>query len=257
MRCLKLTIAYDGTSYAGWQVQPGQTTIQSTLEAAWEKVTGERLRATASGRTDAGVHAVGQVVGISTDSELSCDRVLRALNGNTPFDIVVRSVEEAWDGFHAIRDAIGKRYRYVIQDGPLRDVFARRYAWHVVPRPLDVGAMQAAARLLLGEHDFASFEASGSDRATSVRNVYDLQLLRTNVDGFDRLVLEIEADGFLYNMVRNIVGTLVEVGRGARRPEWVGDVLRARDRRAAGPTAPPHGLFLLRVDYPPTKPGVA
>lgn len=257
MRFLKLTLAYDGTAYAGWQVQPGQPTIQTALEEALQKITGESIRAVASGRTDAGVHAIGQVVSLSTDSQIPAGELQRALNGNTPLDIVVLDVAEAPDGFHAIRDAVSKRYRYVIQDGPLRDVFARNYAWHVVPRPLDLAAMRTAARQLVGTHDFASFEASGSERATSVRTVSDLDLERCEANGFDRIVLEIQADGFLYNMVRNIVGTLVEVGRGAQPPEWVGQVLAAKDRKLAGPTAPPQGLFLLHVEYPDASGGQA
>lgn len=250
MRSLKLTVAYDGTAYAGWQVQLGQPTVQAAFEEAIRKITGESIRAVASGRTDAGVHAIGQVVSIATDTRMSAGELQRALNGNTPWDIVVRDIVEAPDGFHAIRDAISKRYRYVIQDGPLLDVFARNYAWHVVPRPLDLLAMRQAASHLLGRHDFSSFEASGSDRATSVRNVSDLTMERLEVNGFGRIVLEIQSNGFLYNMVRNIVGTLVEVGRGAQAPEWVAQVLAAKDRKLAGPTAPPQGLFLLRVDYP-------
>lgn len=247
-RFLKLTLAYDGTSYAGWQVQREEATLQVVLEKAIEEFTGETLRVVASGRTDAGVHALGQVVSLQTDNELPCDVWLRALNANLPRDVAVLEVAEAPQGFHAIRDATGKRYRYVIQDGPLRDVFLLRYAWFV-PVRLNDSAMQRAAQQLLGRHDFASFETSGSPRETTVRTVTDVILQRQAIGSAECLVLEIAADGFLYNMVRAIVGTLVEIGRGGQDPSWIDEVLAARNRKAAGQTAPPQGLFLVSVDY--------
>ncbi len=248
MRFLKLTIAYDGTDFAGWQVQPNERTVQQTLERAIASVTGEEVRATASGRTDAGVHAVGQVVSVALRSALPAETLCRALNANTPHDLVVMDVTEATEGFHAIRDATGKRYRYVIQDGRLKDLFSRAYAWHI-PQPLDDNAMREAAALLVGRHDFASFEAAGSERKTTVRHVTDLTVERTSENRFPRITIEIAADGFLYNMVRNIVGTLVEIGRGNQPVTWINDVLHAKDRKVAGPTAPPKGLFLVSVDY--------
>lgn len=248
MRFLKLTLAYDGTAFAGWQVQPNERTVQETLEQGIQKVTGEQLRAVASGRTDAGVHAFGQVVSVSVGSALPTDVLCRALNANTPNDLVVLSVAEAPEGFHAIRDAIHKRYRYIIQDGPIPDVFSRAYAWHV-PQTLDAEAMSQAAQSLVGTKDFKSFEAAGSERATSVRTVTDLQVVRSRDGDFGRITIEIAADGFLYNMVRNIVGTLVEVGRGKQPIQWPGEVLAAKDRKLAGATAPAQGLFLVNVDY--------
>lgn len=250
MRTLKLTVAYDGTDYAGWQFQIGKPTIQDAIENAIEKVTGRRDRVLASGRTDAGVHALGQVVRVRTDSRLPPDVFLRALNANLPHDIAVLDAVEASADFHPIADAHRKRYRYVIHDGPTRDVFARRYAWHYVYGRLDAEAMQRAAAALLGTHDFSSFESSGAERKTSVRTVSDLSVERGRAGGRENFItLEIEADGFLYNMVRAIVGTLVQVGRGVRPERWPGDVLRMCDRSAAGPTAPPEGLFLLNVEY--------
>jgi tRNA pseudouridine38-40 synthase len=250
IRWLKLTIAYDGTEFSGWQVQTDRRTVQAVLEQALTAITGESNRVVASGRTDAGVHALAQVVSVSTSSYLSCDVLVRALNANLPDDVAVLRVDEASVGFHAIRDAVRKRYRYVVRDEGVRDVFARRYYWHHA-QPLDVAAMQRAARALVGRHDFASFQSSGADRVTTVRTVYELSVERKRADYGDgsQIVIEVEADGFLYNMVRAIVGTLVEVGRGAESESWPAEVLAARDRRAGGPTAPPQGLFLVRVEY--------
>jgi len=248
MRTFRLTLSYDGTAYAGWQVQANARTIQAELEAALRQVTGEQIRAVASGRTDAGVHALGQVVSFSSQTHLSADVLRKALDANLPKDLVVREVREAPAGFHAIRDALRKRYRYVLQDGPIRDVFGRAYAW-CFPQRLDVQAMQAATAVLLGQHDFSSFEAAGSPRASSVRTIYELTGQRRAGDFLDRIVVEVEADGFLYNMVRNIVGSLVEVGRGRQEASWIEEVLAARNRKLAGMTAPPQGLFLVSVDY--------
>jgi tRNA pseudouridine38-40 synthase len=241
-----MTLSYDGTAYGGWQVQVNANTIQAEVERALQIVMGQPIRAVASGRTDAGVHAVGQIVSFAAETALADDVLRRALDANLPKDIVALEVREVPAGFHAIRDTVRKRYRYVIQDGPLRDVFVQRYAWYF-PHRLDVRAMSQAARLLVGRHDFSSFETAGSRRANSVRTIYDLAAHRQSGDHLERVVIEVEADGFLYNMVRNIVGTLVEVGRGKQPVGWVSDVLRARDRKVAGMTAPPQGLFLLRV----------
>ncbi len=250
MPTFRLTLAYDGTAYAGWQVQPGCQTVQGALEGAIEKVTGQLVRVLASGRTDAGVHALGQVVGARIDTELSTDVLQRALNAELPQDIAILAVEEVADGFHAIRDAVRKRYRYVIHDGPVRDVFERPYCWHYRGGRLDIEAMDRAAKALLGKHDFSSFETSGAERESSVRTITEIFGQRGRAgDPDDSLVVEVEADGFLYNMVRAIVGTLVEVGRGAQPESWPGDVLQATDRTVAGPTAPPQGLFLVCVDY--------
>ena len=249
MRKIKLTIAYDGTAYAGWQYQPGKPTVQQTLEEALYKVTGERIRVLASGRTDAGVHALGQVVGFSTRSRLPPETLHRAIDANLPPDVAVLHVAEASEDFHPIGSARRKRYRYVINDGPVRDVFGRRYAWFYGRGRLDVEAMRCAAAVLLGVHDFSSFETAGAPRASSVRTIFEIGVERGRAGQGDLIVIEVEADGFLYNMVRAIVGALVEIGRGKRPESWLADVLRAADRRVAGPTAPPQGLFLVRVDY--------
>jgi tRNA pseudouridine38-40 synthase len=247
MRTIKLTLAYDGTAYAGWQAQSNQPTLQVTLEQAIERVTGERMRVLASGRTDSGVHAIGQVVSFDTNTRLSDEVLLRALNATLPRDMSIVALHEAPSGFHARRDAKRKRYRYVLRDGQSPNVFERHYAWQLYER-LDEEAMKTAAAALRGQHDFASFESSGSPRSSTVRNVFALDIARDPIDR-DRLTIEVEADGFLYNMVRAIVGTLVEVGRGAQPIEWPAQVLAAADRSAGGPTAPAHGLFLLWVKY--------
>ena len=248
MRSFRLTLSYDGTAYVGWQVQNNGRTIQAELEAALLQVTGESIRAVASGRTDAGVHALGQVVSFHSGTRLSAEVLRKALDANLPRDIVVRQVRKAPAGFHAIRDALRKRYRYVVQDGPIRDVFSRTQAWYCAQR-LDVEAMRTAAQSLLGKHDFSSFEAAGSPRVSSVRTIYDLTIERRSGDFLERVIFEVEADGFLYNMVRNLVGSLVEVGRGRQEPSWIARVLAAQDRKLAGATAPPQGLFLVSVDY--------
>ncbi len=247
MRTFKLTLAYDGSNYFGWQFQPGHITLQETLERVLRQITGEEIRVAASGRTDAGVHALGQVVSFTSATHLAAEVLQRALNAELPDDMAVLEAREAPADFHANRCAVRKRYRYQIYDGPIRDVFDRRYVWHVTGR-LDELAMHRAAQALCGTHDFSSFETAGSERETSVRTVYELAVRRDPALA-ERISLEIEANGFLYNMVRAIVGTLVEVGRRKRDERWPAEVLAAQDRRAAGKTAPPQGLFLVRVDY--------
>jgi len=250
MRSLKLTIAYDGTDYFGWQVQPDRRTVQGVLEQAWGRVAGHPVRVVGSGRTDAGVHAFGQVASCQTDCPLDCDSLRRALNASLPRDVAVREVAEAPDNFHAIRDAVSKRYRYAIDDGPVPDVLARRYSWYF-PQRLDISTMHRAAQQLFGTHDFASFATSGSPRYSTVRTISEISVDRRseNERGGERVVIEMEANGFLYNMARAIVGTLVDVGRGSQSESWIYDVLAAQNRRMAGITAPPQGLFLVRVTY--------
>ncbi len=243
-RSLKLTVAYDGTAYAGWQVQPTEPTVQAAIETTWHEITREQLRVTAAGRTDAGVHALGQVVGLTTESMLSTTDLHRGLNAVLPEDVVVITVEEAPENFHATYDARRKTYRYQIHNGRTPDVFNRRYVWHY-PQPLDADKMHAAAQALLGKHDFASFESAGSLRPDSIRTLFAVHIQRVD----ERITIEVTGDGFLYKMVRAIVGTLVEVGKGTRDIAWPANVLAARDRRSAGQTAPPHGLFLDRVEY--------
>jgi tRNA pseudouridine38-40 synthase len=268
MPFLKLTLAYDGAEFSGWQAQPGQRTVQGELERAWREITGESVRLAVAGRTDAGVHAWGQVASVESASRLSPEALVLALNAKLPEDVAVRAVEAAGEGFHATRHAKRKLYRYLIVNDPRRPVFLRRFAWHV-PTPLDVAAMHNAAQRLLGRHDFASFQSAGSERESTVRTIYAASVscgagqggavgplppiercaggAETERDAL--IAIDVSGDGFLYNMVRAIAGTLVEVGRGRREPSWIDDVPAAARRSAAGQTAPAHGLALVQVDY--------
>ena len=248
MRHLKLTIAYDGKNYVGWQVQKNGVSVQQRLEEAWHKLTGEQRRITASGRTDSGVHASGQVCSIETDSDMNCYRLMRGVNAHLPDDIAVLTVHNAPTGFHAIADATEKTYQYKIQFGKVQNPLSRRTAWYC-PYHFDVEPMANAARNLVGEHDFASFQATGSDRESTVRNLTQLDCRPYAADGSQYVIIETTCNGFLYNMVRNIVGTLAEVGRGNRKPDWVAEVLNQRDRSIAGQTAPANGLVLVNVEY--------
>jgi len=244
MRNIKLTIAYDGTDFHGWQRQPALRTVQETLDEAIAKLTGARPNTNASGRTDAGVHALGQVVNFLTASRHPTEVFVRALNAMLPRDVRVLEAAEAPQAFHATLDARSKRYRYRIDNNQYASPFELRHAWHVFHQQ-DVDAMNRAARALIGRHDFRSFETDWPNRLSSVRTIFDVSVVRE-----DRLVIiEVEADGFLYNMVRTIAGTLSLVGAGKRPESWVGEVLRAQNRIEAGPTAPARGLFLLRVHY--------
>lgn len=244
MRNFKLTLSYDGSEFSGWQTQPDHRTVQETLEAALGQVTGERVRVNASGRTDAGVHAVGQVVNFHSDTALSPTTIVRAVNAYLPDDVVARECDLVAASFDANRDAVRKLYRYVIHDGTVADPFMRRYCCRVRKR-LDAGAMVRASRCLRGRHDFHSFETEWPNRASSVRTITHLSVNRFT----DYVWIDVEADGFLYNMVRAIAGTLLNVGRGFWPEEQVEAILKAEDRRVAGPTAPPEGLFLMRVSY--------
>ena len=244
MRNIKLLLCYDGTEFSGWQRQPDRRTVQQVLEEALGRLTGVEPTCNASGRTDAGVHALGQVVHFFTAARHAPEVFVRALNATLPRDVRAQGAWEVPQSFHATLDARAKTYRYVIDNGPIADPFQLRYAWHVYHR-LDAAAMARAAEHLRGRHDFHSFETHWPNRTSSVRTITHAAVEREG----DRVVIEVEADGFLYNMVRSIAGTLVLVGAGKRPESWVAEVLAAEDRAAAGPTAPPQGLFLVRVRY--------
>lgn len=246
MPTFRLVLEYDGTDFEGWQRQdPAHRSVQGEVEKALARVTGERVGVVGAGRTDAGVHAEGQVASVRVDTELDAERLARALNAVLPADVAVVSARPEADTFHARRDARSKLYRYQIWNGahrsPLRE---RRWAW--VRAPLDVEAMRRAAAHLAGRHDFASFQSRGSSPRTTERTLFAVDL---GGEAGGELWLRVEGDGFLRHMVRNLAGTLIEVGRGRRPPEAMPAVLAARDRRAAGPRAAAAGLTLVRVRY--------
>lgn len=241
---IKITIEYDGTNYHGWQVQLTGETIQAVLERAISTFLRTPTRIMGSGRTDAGVHALGQVANFFSEQEYRPHRIRRALNALTPYEITIKEVEIVADSFDARRDGQSRVYEYHIHNRTTPSPFYLNRAWHL-HEPLDADAMRRAIVCLHGEHDFSSFRAAGCDAVHPVRKVY-----RTSLEPRgELLVYTIEATAFLRHMVRNIVGTLVEVGCGLRTPQSFGELLEARDRTKAGPTAPPHGLFLVEVKY--------
>jgi len=248
MRNIKLILRYDGKTYSGWQAQRDRRTVQGTVTETLEKITCQPVRLFGSSRTDAGVHAYGQVANFHTETHLTCDVLRQAANAELPKDIQVVDVAEVPESFHAISNAIRKRYRYVLDDGNPGDLFRRNYTWHVRSK-LNVEAMHRGAQHLLGKHDFRSFETHYPNRTTSVRTILDIEARRADDEQGSFVHVEVEADGFLYNMVRTIVGTLVDVGLGRQEEIWPAEVLAALDRSAAGMTAPPQGLFLLWIDY--------
>ena len=263
MRNIRLRLAYDGTAYVGWQVQPNGPSVQSCLETAIEKLTGTATRVTAAGRTDSGVHAVGQVANFTTNSDIPCSNILSGLQHFLPADIVVVEADEVGEEFHATYAALGKWYRYVIHNARPRHPFLDRYAWQY-EADLDIQAMREAARRLIGTHDFRAFETQHPNRATSVRTIRQLDVARHGQfstwslwpvrDGDPAgdgpfVWIDIAADGFLYNMVRAITGTLVQVGRGRMTADELTDVLTTGTRDDAGETAPACGLYLMQVEY--------
>lgn len=255
-RNFKLVIEYDGTAYNGWQRQSNTLTIQTltiqgTIEDRLKRMTGESITLIGSGRTDAGVHATGQVASFCVETRLTSDVFAKGLNSLLPPDIVIKDCAEVDKAFHARYDARSKVYDYRILNRPTPSALLRQYAWHI-RRPLDLEAMRRAMLCLKGEQDFSAFEASRrrtSPRSHAVRTVMDISLTGKDADGY--VVFSIEANGFLRHMVRNIVGTLVNVGLGKILPEAFEDILLSKDRKQAGATAPPHGLFLKKVKYEP------
>ena len=270
MRTIRMTVAYDGTGYVGWQVQPNGESVQAAIERAILKLTGETISVLSAGRTDSGVHALGQVVSFRTESPIPCDGFRKALQKFLEPDVIIRELEDVADDFHATYSAKRKRYRYVIHNVRTHNPFLRNYVWHRHSR-LDDVAMHAAGQELVGKFDFRSFESHWPNKATSVRTVMELTVRREHYCPIffelprgelpesqrghagqsqgDFIWLEIVADGFLYNMVRAIVGTLVPVGAGRWTPGDVRRILDAQDRSQAGDTAPPQGLYLVEVDY--------
>jgi tRNA pseudouridine38-40 synthase len=244
LRNIKLTISYDGVDYHGWQSQPGQRTIQEELEKAVSNLVGFQVRIKAASRTDAGVSALGQVVNFKIDSPIPTEKFVQAITQRLPRDIEVIEVDEVDDSFEASASAKSKLYRYTIFTGKKRNVLQSRNCWHR-PGRLDIEAMKCAAKHLVGTKDFKSFAAAMDKRESSIRTI--LQCRVTQEDKW--VYIDIEADRFLYNMVRNIVGTLVEIGRGRWPAEKIDEILEAKDRTAAGPIAPAEGLCLMWVKY--------
>ena len=246
MRNIKLTISYDGTNFKGWQVQKNGKTVQEELEKTIKKVFGKTHRVTAAGRTDAGVHAKRQVINFKAPMSISIPtgRIPEALNAHLPDGIAVKEAEEVPAKFHSRFDAKSKLYKYHIVNTRRPDPFTERHAWRV-PYSLNVSLMKKEAKELLGRHDFRSFQAKDKRERSSVREIYKLDLKKNK----SSLVIDIEANGFLYNMVRNIVGTLVDIGRGYLPEGSMRKILKEKDRTKAGPTAPARGLFLTEVKY--------
>jgi tRNA pseudouridine38-40 synthase len=243
-RRIKLVIRYDGTDYHGWQRQPEHSTIQSTIESAVERLCGQKIELIGSSRTDAGVHALGQVAHFDIDSPVPTENIARALNNLLPDDIAVAEACQVPADFDAISSTKSKWYRYSIYTEAIRPVLEIRRCWHR-PGTLDIAAMQNAAAQLLGTKDFKSFASAADQRQSSIRTILKCQVMEQN----PWIYMDVQADGFLYNMVRNIVGTLVEVGRGRWQPEYIQEILAAKDRNAAGPIAPASGLCLMEIQY--------
>ncbi|MBU5678094.1 tRNA pseudouridine(38-40) synthase TruA [Alkaliphilus sp. MSJ-5] len=247
MKNIMVEIQYDGTNYSGWQIQPNSRTIQEEIMRALKKLTGKELSINGSGRTDAGVHAYGQVASFILESNIPVDRLPLAFNSNLPNDISIINAMEVPMDFHARYSAIGKRYIYHIYEGRYRNPLLRNYSYHVHYK-LDHKKMRDGAKLLLGTHDFRGFMSSGSSVENTVRTIRNLDIIIKD----NSLYVYIEGDGFLYNMVRIITGTLVEVGMGKISIEHINRALETKDRTVAGHTAPPQGLFLDKVFYPLT-----
>jgi tRNA pseudouridine38-40 synthase len=244
LRTLRLILEYDGTNFAGWQVQRGKRTVQGEVAKAVQRVTGERLTVHGAGRTDAGVHAEGQSAHIVTRTRISAERLSHALNAHLPPDIAVLRVDEAPGGFHAQFHAVGKTYRYRVLQRPVRSALRRDRAY-LFRSPLDLDRMRGAAARLTGTHDFRAFCTEASTRGRTERRIDRLDVRREG----DEVVFEVDGNGFLYNMVRTIVGTLLWVGIGKLTPDDVSAILASKDRRRAGQVIPAQGLTLVEVRY--------
>lgn len=244
MRRIKLIVAYDGTDYCGWQIQPNGITVEEVLNRALSRLTGEEIRVVGASRTDAGVHARGNIAALDTASTIPAERFAYAVNPLLPEDIVVVKSEEVPQDWHPRYQNSVKTYEYRILNREMPDPLKRKYTWHV-SFPLDIDKMREAAEHLKGQHDFRSFCSVHTAVKSTVRTIYTLDIVKSG----DEIIIRISGNGFLYNMVRIIAGTLAEVGRGFRTPEDVRDLLTAKEREQAGATAPPQGLTLIRIEY--------
>lgn len=245
MRNIKLIIEYDGKEFNGWQRQPKQLNIQGTIEEAIGRITGEKIELMASGRTDAGVHALGQVANFKTESTIPIDKFAIAINTNLKKSIRIIQAEEVDEKFHSRLTCKRKTYRYIIDCSKQGSAIYRNLETHI-PSELTISKMQEAAKYMEGEHDFKAFKASGTSSKSSVRTIYQIQVIPKENQ---RIWIEVTGNGFLYNMVRIIAGTLVEVGEGKKQPEEIKEIIASKDRTQAGKTLPPQGLYLVNVEY--------
>ena len=244
MRNIKLTIEYDGKGFNGWQKQPNKPNIQGEIENAIERITGEKVELYASGRTDAGVHALGQTANFKFNNNISIDKICLAINSQVKNSIVVKKAEEVDENFHCRYNCKGKKYRYIINNSNTGSAIYRGLEYHM-PVKLDVEKMKEAAQYFIGKHDFKAFKSSGTSSKSSVREIYTADVIE---DG-ERIKIELTGSGFLYNMVRIISGTLVDVGLGKIKPNEIKNIIDEQDRTKAGKTLPAHGLYLVEVYY--------
>ena len=244
MRNIKLTIEYDGKEFNGWQKQPNKLNIQGTIEQAIKLITGEEVELNASGRTDAGVHALGQVANFKTNSQIPIEKFAIAINSKLKRSIVIKKAEEVEERFHSRLSCKKKTYRYVINNSEEGTAIYRNLETHI-PQKLDIDRMQKAIKYFEGEHDFKAFKASGTSSKSSVRTIYEAQIYKQN----EKIFIELTGNGFLYNMVRIIAGTLVDVGLGKIEPDAILEIIKEGKRENAGKTLPPNGLYLLQVMY--------
>ncbi|MGN1351253.1 MAG: tRNA pseudouridine(38-40) synthase TruA [Clostridia bacterium] len=244
MRNIKLIIEYDGKGFNGWQKQPNKLNIQGEIERAIKEVTGEEVELNASGRTDAGVHAISQVANFKTQSNIDINKIPIALNSKLKKSIIIKKAEEVDLNFHARYNAKGKKYRYIINNSLVGSAIYRDLEYNF-PIKLDVEKMKHAAKYFEGEHDFKAFRSSGTSNKNSVREIYKVEIKEEN----ERIILEFTGNGFLYNMVRIMVGTLMDVGLGKIKPESIKDIIDSKERTKAGKTAPAQGLYLVEVYY--------
>ncbi len=244
MRNIKLIIEYDGKGFGGWQKQPNKLNIQGEIELAIELITGEKVDLIASGRTDAGVHSLGQTANFKTNSNISIEKIPNAINSKLKKSIRIKYAEEVEERFHSRYNCKSKKYRYIINNSQTGSAIYRALEYNVTNN-IDIEKMKQASKYLEGEHDFTSFKASGTSGKNSVRTIYKINIEKKD----ERIYMEYEGNGFLYNMVRIISGTLIDVGIGKIKPEDVKRILEAKDRKLAGKTLPPHGLYLVEVNY--------
>lgn len=245
MRNIKLTIEYDGKNFPGWQSQPGKVSIQTEIENAIKQITGEEVQLIASGRTDAGVHALGQVANFHTETNIATKQIPYAINSKLSKSIVIKNAEEVEDRFHSRYNCKQKTYRYIVNNSEFPSALNRYREFHM-PYKLDIEKMKKAIKHFEGEHDFVGFKSSGgSEKKTTVRNLTKCELI---MEG-DRIIIELTGNGFLYNMVRIISGTIVDIGLGKINADEIDEIIASKDRTRAGKTLPPHGLYLVKVEY--------